>query len=52
MDITTDINSTDRQERHTVWKTSITKTELAELPAEIYTGKITVVDDEESRFRH
>lgn len=31
-----------------VWKTSITKGELANLPAETFTGKITVINDEES----
>lgn len=31
-----------------VWKTSITKPELAELPAESFPGKITVVNDEQS----
>lgn len=31
-----------------VWKTSITKAELAELPAAIYDGKITVVDTPEN----
>lgn len=31
-----------------VWKTSITKSELAELPAESVHGKITVIDDIES----
>lgn len=30
-----------------VWKTSITKAELAELPAETFSGQIIVVDDEE-----
>lgn len=51
MDIRTDKNSTEHQERQIVWKTSITKTELSELPAETYTGKITVVDDEESAVK-
>lgn len=31
-----------------IWKTSITKTELAELPAEILTGGVTVVDSTEA----
>ena len=38
----------DTQESDTniikVWKTSITKTELAELPAEVFEGKITLID--------
>lgn len=31
-----------------IWKTSITKAELAELPAAIYQGKITVIDTAEA----
>lgn len=31
-----------------IWKTSITKQELAELPAETFKGRITVVEDEET----
>lgn len=31
-----------------VWKTSITKGELAELPAETFKGKIQIINDEES----
>lgn len=34
-----------------IWKTSITKTELAELPAETYQGEITVIDKEEDAAR-
>lgn len=36
------------QEMVKVWKTSITKQELAELPAETYEGRITVIEDEET----
>lgn len=40
---------TDTQDMNVVkvWKTSILKTELAELPAETYKGRITVVDSPE-----
>lgn len=40
-------NSTPLSTVPKIWKTSITKAELAGLPAETYSGKITVVDNEE-----
>lgn len=48
MDINTDTHSTPAATCRKIWKTSITKTELAVLPAETYTGTITVIDSEES----
>ena len=48
MDIKTDEHISPENITEKIWKTSITKIELAELPAETYSGKITIVESEEA----
>ena len=48
MDIKTDAHISPENITKKIWKTSITKIELAELPAETYSGKITIVESEEA----
>lgn len=48
MDIKTDAHISPENITEKIWKTSITKIELAELPAETYSGKITIVESEEA----
>ena len=48
MDIKTDAHISPENITEKIWKTFITKIELAELPAETYSGKITIVESEEA----
>lgn len=49
MDLTNEAIESDKASAEVpkIWKTSITKAELAELPAEEFTGTITVIDTED-----
>lgn len=48
MDIKTNAHISPENITEKIWKTSITKIELAELPAETYSGKITIVESEDA----